>query len=273
MEPIAKGFFMQSGTVFLPLASQDVKQTNFSFVASHLGCGGLNASAELACMRKLPISRIENFVGQYQDNSTSVHQSQPGIGFTPIPDEKIVFANYTDRYAKGAFAKIPAIVSNTANEGIAVIPYPRNPTQRPNQTLANEETLFAFICPSANTSMYRTQNKVPTYRYQFAGNFSNVSPRPWMGPYHASDLPMIFGTHPDFRVNSTQFEFEVSNTMEEYLFAFMKDPINGPVSVGWKSYADGGMLRFGADGKVVQNVGVNAVDGACYGIGTYNPTP
>jgi hypothetical protein len=33
------------------------------------------------------------------------------------------------------------------------------------------------------------------------------------------------------------------------------------------------MLRFGAGGKVVQNVSVNAVDGACFGIGTYNPTP
>jgi hypothetical protein len=92
---------MQSGTVFLPLASKDAKKSNFTFVASHVGCGGLNASDELACMRKVPMSKIENFVGQYQDNSTLVNPSQPPIMFTPIPDGKVVFANYTDRYGKG----------------------------------------------------------------------------------------------------------------------------------------------------------------------------
>jgi hypothetical protein len=156
---------MQSVTVFLPLASKDAKKSNFTFVASHLGCSALNASDELECMCKVPISKIENFVGQYQDNSTLVNPSQPPITFTPVPDGKIVFANYTDRYVKGAFAKIPAIVSNTANEGVALIPYPKDPKHGPNQTLANEDTLFTFICPSANTSMYRLQKKVPTYWY------------------------------------------------------------------------------------------------------------
>jgi hypothetical protein len=50
--------------------------------------------------------------------------------------------------------------------------------------------------------------------------------------------------------------------MEDHLLTFMKDPVNGRASVGRRSYAGGGMLRFGADGKVVQNVTVNAVDGA-----------
>ena len=266
---------MQSGTVFLDIQSKDSAHSNFTFVASHLGCGGLNASAELTCMRKVPISTIENFVGHYQDNSTLVDATQAPISFVPVPDGKVVFANYTERYTIGALAKIPAIVSNTADEEVSLITYPKNPALGPSQTLANMDTLMDFICPSANTSTYRTQNKVPTYRYQFAGNFSNVSPRPWMGPYHASDLPMMFGTHQDtpWRGESTQLEFKTSEMMEDLLLAFMKDPVNGPPSMGWKTYADGGMLRFGADGKVVQNVSISAVDGACYGMGTYDPTP
>jgi hypothetical protein len=123
--------------------------------------------------------------GQYQDNNTLVHPSQPPITITPIPNGKTAFAKYTDRYAKGAFAKIPAIVSNTANEEVALISYPKDPTNGPNQTLANEETLSAFICPSANTSTYRTDTNSQAISATFI-------PRPWMGPDHASDLLMMF---------------------------------------------------------------------------------
>jgi acetylcholinesterase len=64
---------------------------------------------------------------------------------------------------------------------------------------------------------------------------------------------MMFATHQDYRSTSTEFEFEVSKAMEDHLLAFMKDPVNEPASLGWKSYAEGGMLRFGAEGKVVPN--------------------
>ncbi|OTA26318.1 hypothetical protein BTJ68_10564 [Hortaea werneckii EXF-2000] len=53
-----------------------------------------------------------------------------------------------------------------------------------------------------------------TYRYIYSGNFSNVSPLPWMGAYHSSELPMIFGTHYEYRGNSTPFEWEVAHTMQ-----------------------------------------------------------
>jgi hypothetical protein len=95
---------MSSGTALLPnIASSDRLHSNFTFVASHLGCGGLNASEEVSCMRKVSVADIENFVGQYQDNSSLINNSQPPIRFTPVPDEILVFSNYTDRYAKGGF--------------------------------------------------------------------------------------------------------------------------------------------------------------------------
>jgi acetylcholinesterase len=66
--------------------------------------------------------------------------------------------------------------------------------------------------------------------------------------------------------------------MQDYILAFMKDPYTGPPSMGWvplnMSESDGGTwLRFGADGKAVQNVTGNEVDGVCFGKGTYNPFP
>jgi hypothetical protein len=73
---------------------------------------------------------------------------------------------------------------------------------------------------------------LPTYRYQYAGNFSNISPVDWMGAYHSckiliysyynseyadknpAELPLIFGTHYEYREASTPFEYEVSHAME-----------------------------------------------------------
>lgn len=263
---------MSSGSALLPPPEpgyHDIALTNFSFVASHFGCGGLNDSQEVACMRKVSVADLENFVGQYQDNSTLVDPSQPPIGFTPVPDEKIFFANYTDRYVKGDYSNIPAIFATNANEGSLLVQYPSDPlTTSENQTAADVYTKKYFICPASTSSVLRTLNDALTYRYEYAGNFSNISPLWWLGAYHTSDLQLLFGTHQDFRdlngQGSTPLEFATANSMQDHILAFMNDPVNGPHSMGWKSYADGGMLRFGADGKDVQAISIDAVDNKCY---------
>lgn len=60
----------------------DAQGTNFTFVAKALGCDFEDADTELQCMRNVPMTRIENFVGQYQDNSTLLDTKQPAIAFT-----------------------------------------------------------------------------------------------------------------------------------------------------------------------------------------------
>jgi hypothetical protein len=60
----------------------DYEGTNFTFVAKSLGCDFFDLKLEPECMRRVPMPRIENFVGQYQDNSTLVNTSQPAISFT-----------------------------------------------------------------------------------------------------------------------------------------------------------------------------------------------
>jgi carboxylesterase type B len=93
-DPIVKGLAMDSGTAHLDiLKSVDTTHSNFSFVASNIGCANQNDSAaELACMRSLPADTIENFLHSYQDAGTA-----PSIGFSPIVDETIVFGNYTEK--------------------------------------------------------------------------------------------------------------------------------------------------------------------------------
>jgi carboxylesterase type B len=168
-------------------------------------------------MRKVPISKIENFVGTYHDAGTT-----PSIRFVPIPDNVTIFANYTDRYRQGKVARAPAIISNAANEGTAFVPYNVNGI---NQTAAAQATLTIFQCLSAHSSELRESLGLLTYRYQYSGVFPNVSPRPWMLSYHDSDLPMLFGTHPDFRSKSSAFEYEVSHKMQDMLWHLSRIPL------------------------------------------------
>ncbi|RDW79896.1 hypothetical protein BP6252_04534 [Coleophoma cylindrospora] len=273
--PIAAGYFMQSGTALKPLGTPDVTHTNFTFVAKNLGCDfPEDADAELDCMRQVPINMIINFWGQYSDSGKT-----PALRFAPIADERIIFSNYTARAEAGLVAKVPAISSNAANEAASLSTYPaNNVTAGPYQVAVDAATLSDWICDSANNSALRKAGGLTTYRYQHASNFSNISPLDWLGAYHSSDLPFNFGTYGIVRGNGTAFEREVSETMQNYIYAFITDPENGPRQLGWVPFdpdaADGGtMLRFGADGLAVQNVTGNEVDGPCFGIGTYDSSP
>jgi cholinesterase len=109
-DPIVNGLIMDSGTAFI----EDIfnggipgpKYSNFSYVASQVGCGNINnALEELACMKKVDAITIENFIA---DNSNE--GSTPSLAFGPAADEKVLFSNYTDRARQG---KLTNVVSGT----------------------------------------------------------------------------------------------------------------------------------------------------------------
>ena len=239
-DPIVTGFFGESGTALLPITSADTSHSNFSFVAGHLGCNHpSDPTKELECMRRVSWEDIETFVGGYQDNGT-----MPAMAFTPVPDDKIIFSDYKNRYEQNKVSQRPAIFSTCKEEGNSLVPYKHSGV---NETAARELTLAAFLCPAAETSLLRTKAGLTTYRYQYYGDWANVSPLPWMGPYHASDLPMLFATHQDYtngEGQSTPLEFAVSERMEDLLYSFMADPYHGPEQHGWAPYTSGEMLRF-----------------------------
>ena len=186
----------------------------------------------------------------------------------PVLDEKIVFSNYTKQYQMGAYANLPMVYTSTGMEGEALVAYPSSPAvQGPNRTEANATTLSAFLCPAAESSKLRqsSNSTTPTYRAVFSGNFSNVSPRFWMGAYHASDLAFYFGTHQDLQTpgtgaGSTQREFAVSGAMQDHLLDFTKS--KGYPS-DWPTYQDGQILDFGNGNEVQTSVSVHSVDGVC----------
>lgn len=81
-DPIVRAHVSSSGVAVGRSLNADQSGSNFTFVAKSLGCDFEDAALELACMRRVPMPRIENFVGQYQDNSSLLNTSQAPITFT-----------------------------------------------------------------------------------------------------------------------------------------------------------------------------------------------
>ncbi|GAE00285.1 hypothetical protein ANI_1_1074034 [Paecilomyces variotii No. 5] len=277
-DPIAHAYFPQSSTVFSGPAVDDKKHSNFSFVASKFGCQfskDIEGIVELDCMRSVPFKQIENLVGQYADST-----QQPALNFIPVVDGSLIFSDYAARAQAGKVAHLPTILSNAANEMSSLVPLPRNLTKGPDLTLVFTYDLAEWVCPTYNSTVERTRLGIPVFRYQHAGTFPNLNPFKWLGAYHGSDVPMNFGTYGLLMnlANTTDFETEVSRTMQHHILAFANDPHYGPQKIGWKALSAGNgssgeLIRFGADGKVVQHVDSIEVDGACQGVGTCNAFP
>ncbi|KAJ5098121.1 carboxylesterase [Penicillium argentinense] len=270
--PLVQGTFSQSGTAIKTITSSDYAQSNFTFVAKNSGCDFPdNSTKELECMQQVPMTKIENFVGQYA--------GKPGLIFGPIADEHFIFSDYPARAAAGKLSTCPAIFSDAANNDVSLSAWPSaNVTEGPYQPTINAGTLSGWVCPTANTSIIRTAANRTTYRFQYAGSWPNQDAYAWMGAFHSSDLMMFFGTYFYNAVNTTARptiqEVKTSQIMQDHLLAFMKDPKKGPASLGWVPYTYGGkVIRFGANGIPAQNVSGYEIDGPCFGNGTYNPFP
>jgi acetylcholinesterase len=261
-DPIVSGLIMHSGTATLDFSWPDAQQTNFTYVANHFGCSESNGTAELDCLRKVNASNIISFLESYANNGTV-----PTLAFVPLVDNRTLFANNTARALAGNFSRKPALIGNTADEGNSfVLPY--NATYGPPRADADATTVGLFMCPTIQTSHDRYASDATTFRYLYAGNFSNVSPKWWLGAYHSSDLPMVFGTYGIARGNGTAFQKAVSEKMQDYWLAFAEDPVNGLPGLGWMGVGGGGGegVMFGKDDVVEQKIAESRLDAPCDGL-------
>ncbi|OJD30335.1 chlorogenic acid esterase precursor [Diplodia corticola] len=253
-DPIVKGLIMDSGTAHLDqLTSWDLGHTNFTAVAQGLGCGAnQTAAAELACMREAPASKIANFIAEYQDSTAT---NKKTLSFSPRADNVVVFGNYTERIKDSDLVSgLPAVIGFNRNEGAFLADY--DAVAGPDAATVASLGYEYFYCPATKTSLERDDAGLATHRYYYAGNFSNVSPLWFDGAYHSSELPQIFGTAGDFRGESTTFEEEVGQAMQDAWLAFAKDPKKGLDGVEWPKWKGlGGDVRQFAVGDVVAQTG------------------
>ena len=100
-----------------------------------------------------------------------------------------------------------------------------------------------------------------------AGNFSNISPVPWLGAFHWTDLLMIFGTYILDVGEISPLEVDTSATMQDFLLAFLKDSSSISGTVGWPAYfgnqSNGGLILEFGNGTTVRNITGDWLDAGC----------
>lgn len=112
---------------------------------------------------------------------------------------------------------------------------------------------------------------IPVFRYEYFGNIPSVSPKPWLGAYHASELPMIFGTYDDYRADMNNGTMEkaaqnISHAMQDAWLAFMTAGARGLEERGWPRYTGAmtGQIRmFGVNDTAVMTGSAADEDALC----------
>jgi acetylcholinesterase len=250
-DPIYSGTILDSTTALFPQAGGrtfDTAQTNFSAVSTALGCH--TATSEIDCLRDITWQDIE-----------AVLSADPTLMFLPIVDNAVVFQNYTDRYAMNAISSVPALIGTNLHEYNEGIPNPLSPTF--NQSDSDRDTNEIFLCTAARTSQSRQNHSLTTYRYRYDGNFSNISPPSYPGAYHASELPLIFGTAGDFHGASTAYENTVSRKMQDLWLDFARNPKHGLRLSGWGTYGEGKAVILGDTDEPIKYINISQLDGIC----------
>ncbi|KAL4940304.1 Alpha/Beta hydrolase protein [Aspergillus oleicola] len=253
-DPIVTGFIADSGGATISDTPFDDLHTNFTYLAELAGCGDLDAAEELECMQEVDGPTLAQLVS----NTSS-------IDFSPIPDDLTRFSNVTARAEAGLLADLPMITGNNANEGASFGTFNASGESTENY----QAGLSAITCPVASEVRNRLNNGFTTYRYLYSGNFSNISPLPWVGAAHSSELPLIFNTHWEYRGNSTQYEYEVGFAMQDLWLSFARnssvDPTNRYGFTWPKDELDGKtMAVFAANGTINQLAsGPELIDWQC----------
>ncbi|KAJ7123382.1 Alpha/Beta hydrolase protein, partial [Mycena epipterygia] len=251
-DPIVTGFIMDSGTALFNqsiVQTNDTAHKNFAEVAAQLGCG--SATSQIDCLRGVSWQSIVALL------------TSSGLSFVTVPDERVVFANYTARYAAGAFSHVPALIGTNQHELNALLRhFPGGPFN--DNSISDLQSNKSFLCFSAvATTQLREANGLTTYRYRYDGNFTNISPPDFPGAYHAAELPIIFGTAGQYHGASTSYEDEVSMKLQDLWFAFVQDPEKGLQSAGWEPYAAGQAVLLGGDDMPLKEIDVQDLDGVC----------
>ncbi|PPQ92423.1 hypothetical protein CVT25_008644 [Psilocybe cyanescens] len=235
-DKIVKGTIQQSGNLGLVtnglLANPTIDETTWNNLASNLGCGKTANNAQLSCMKAVPFRALENAV------------IKTGSTFNLLTDNITIFSDITARAAAGNFLKVPVLGGSTLNEGdiftvaSELISPPGVALPFVTEVLSDIQTQTTFTCPAGTTAQGRLNARVPTWRYQYQAIFPNISPRPDLRAYHASEIPIAFGTYntTSASIPPTPNEIALSKYVQAAWVAFARNPSQGLVNFGWPLY-------------------------------------
>ncbi|KAE8422706.1 Alpha/Beta hydrolase protein [Aspergillus pseudocaelatus] len=235
--PIVHGVIMQSGAASI-IMNEDKTHQNWKNLTQALGC------STLQCMQGKPWADILEEV------------SSGSYSFSPVPDNVTAFADYEARARQGGLARLPTLIGGANREASA---YMNLSSKSINETLVYTATQNTFNCPIVETVGNRLEQDIPTWRYLYHGNWSSLSPTPWLGAYHSSDVPIIFGTYNNTPVQppSSPAEVTASKYIQGAWVAFAKDPWNGLNNYGWPQFTsqNRSLVNLALDNRATATIG------------------
>lgn len=240
-DPIVHGLISTSGTAFsFPMNSPQRQKENWLTLSASLGCGALNDTDTIDCMRRQPWEAITAAVAKIpaSPGGSPVRSTPP---FYPIVDGKIVFSaeDYLSLASQGSFAKIPYFHGhNNYEQGYYVISafaQGRNVTEEQ----AARFLLESFVCPHSYEARQRVDANVPTWVYRYFGDWENTRLYATSGAYHGTELHMILGGSEDasgLSGSDSQAQKETSRLFQRAVAAFVDNPRSGLTRFGWPQF-------------------------------------
>ena len=248
-DPIYTGMILDSGTAhYLPAGaqSQDYNHDDFRGLIQSAGCS--KATSPIDCMRDVPWQTLQGMLAM---NTTKRFQA--------IADERIVYSDYGARYGQGNVSRIPAMIGTNQRELSATTPQPLG---TPLDTNIDIKGNVSFLCAAVNSSTFREEAGLTTYRFRYDGAWPNINPVEYPGAFHAAELPMIFGLN-ELHGATTPYQRTVSEKMQDLWLEFVKDPEHGLEKAGWGSVASGEAVLLGGAQSVMEVVDVEEIDLGC----------
>ncbi|KAF5354809.1 hypothetical protein D9756_005707 [Leucocoprinus leucothites] len=200
-------------------------------ISNAVGCGTTADDAQLECMKKVSGQALEDAV------------VSTGAFFGLVQDNITIFRDAAARAAAGNFLKVPLLVGTTQHEGdlfvvgAALLSPPGFAPPLVTELASDLQTELLFTCPASNTALDRLNAGVSTWRYQYQAVFRDISTRPDLRAWHASELSIVFGTYNQSKeIPKTQDEVALSRYMQSAWVAFARDPQHGLSNFGWPKY-------------------------------------
>ncbi|KAM5459009.1 hypothetical protein McanCB49686_001883 [Microsporum canis] len=240
-DPIVSGLIAHSGTIFsFPLNSRELAAGNWYNASSFVGCG--SEGDVLACMQSKSVDEIRVAADKVRPPpNTSVARSQPV--FQPGPDGELVFDDYDTLASQGKFTQVPMILGHGDRESSFY-----NISAWARGTVLTDDQWAQFVtevfgCPTMKEADYRTQHKVPVWRYRYFADWDNTRLFPNSGAYHGVDLHMIFGNSRGVTGDPESPEQTVlKRFMQKAWATFAANPWTGLNNHGWPVYKKNGKL-------------------------------
>ncbi|KAF9012647.1 carboxylesterase [Cyathus striatus] len=231
---MVKGLIEQTGSMSggptFEVTDPAFNATPWTTTAIAVGCGAGATSKQFSCMKSIPARVLEDTLVK-TNTIFGLHADR--ITFFPDIDQRI---------ANGNFSRIPVLGGTMEHEQDIFLVAQQIVSQGfvlPGITEAASDALtLGTTCNAGMTALARIKFGMKTWRYQYQGIFPDISTLPSLCAYHASEIPLVFGTVtvPFPNIPPLPQELALSKYIQSAWVSFARDPENGLTEFGWPLY-------------------------------------